>query len=661
MVSEVNRVSDDVTNSANGTVSRLHRQALRVFRDAASTRTRVEQDLNDGLAAETSRLESLMAEAREAEAQAQKAAASVATVQEGRPKPIPMIATQGGGASQGLARSVVAASEAAAEVKAASRELQRRRRDTAGRRLALRAAAAAVILVVLVGGFLAHRFWETEGLYQSSIDLMQAGRWDDARQNLQRLLSIDSSYKDAQTLVRESYYRPALAALEAGKWANARSELQKLVAIGSNYKDAQALLQETYIRPAAEALEANNLGKAQAELQQPVAGGSKVSGAIASEAYYRAAITALGRGRVDTAADMILLLDKVSPAYKDIPSIVASKSDLRQAVASRYADRWLKGSVPDLRVLARHKEAVRALAFSSDGRILMSASREMTVIIWDPTSGEWVRSIALALSRNYIVRAQGVALSPDGEVLAVPDGDYDVKLWDVSSGNVLRTLAGAREKTLDTGAIAFSPDGKFLAAGNSTKSLGIWSAETGQQVRVFAPQALPNRLVYALAFSPDGKILASGGISYPESDFRDLQLWDVATGKLLDVIRSHNVEHVAFSPDGASLGVSSDSLMLWNVAARTLQWQVKASPGEGSEGVAFSPDGRIMASSTLHSTASKQVVTTNLNLRDATDGRTARTIDFQKTDRISNLTFSRDGRMLAAASESGAIYLWSVR
>jgi WD40 repeat protein len=199
----------------------------------------------------------------------------------------------------------------------------------------------------------------------------------------------------------------------------------------------------------------------------------------------------------------------------------------------------------------------RSVAFSPDGKLLVSASDDGTAQVWDLNSGN-------VISRNYHkYPVNWVSFSPDGKWVAsaescVPQfgssicGPMVVKIWDPMTGReAWRTTVNGSWVS----ALSFSPDGKLLAAGNSylggcpssepecVDTAHVWDVSSGREVSRLAQ----DKYVTALSFSPDGKWIATGG------DDKTLRIWDARTGQELERMtgaQDNEVWSVAFSPDG---------------------------------------------------------------------------------------------------------------
>jgi len=188
--------------------------------------------------------------------------------------------------------------------------------------------------------------------------------------------------------------------------------------------------------------------------------------------------------------------------------------------------------------------AVRAVAFSPDGRLLATASDAGRVQLWDTVSGREVRVLC-----DDHPDTVALAFAPDGATLALNRG-ATVELWDVASGRLRQKLEG---HTAAVCALAYSADGRLLASGGKDMAVKLWDTAAGRE-----PTALVGHRaqVDTLAFSPDGRTLASGGHD------QVVRLWHVATGQELFALSTpYKVSAVAFAPDGRTLaGAGEESL-----------------------------------------------------------------------------------------------------
>jgi WD40 repeat protein/serine/threonine protein kinase len=294
----------------------------------------------------------------------------------------------------------------------------------------------------------------------------------------------------------------------------------------------------------------------------------------------------------------------------------------------------------DVLTLRGHTAEVSAVAFSSDGRHLASASHDRTVRVWDVTTGDVVRTLTRHTDVVY-----GVAYSPDGTRLATASWDRTVRVWDAADGRELLTFRGHEEPV---NRVAFSPDGRRLASLDKGM-LKVWDATTGAEIRAFP--CVDPWFQYGLAYSPDGRHVAV------TMQRQGVIIWDVETGAQAQAFSGNAsaVKNAAYSPDGRLLATGVGDIVrndaglvkVWEVATgrEVLQLHGHTDP---IYGVAFSPDGRRLVSASQDHT---------VKVWDPTSGQETLTIRGH-TDMVRAVAFSPDGWRLASASADGTVKIW---
>lgn len=230
------------------------------------------------------------------------------------------------------------------------------------------------------------------------------------------------------------------------------------------------------------------------------------------------------------------------------------------------------------------------LAFSPDGSQLASAAQGWdasndSLILWDAVTGHELQRFGGVLG----------AVSPDWRLLALTRREQDqgtiLTLSDLASGEELHTLQAPG----DIYGVSFSPQGQQVAAKmyNVFQDLfAFWSVDGGHLDHTLYDWV-------GFSFSPDGRFIAALLESGSSSDIGVINIFDAATFKWIRTLAKGAdalwFTYPAFTPDGNILAASfGDHVVLWD----TQTWQELASlPASGATGLAFSPDGRLLTTS----------------------------------------------------------------
>ena len=322
-----------------------------------------------------------------------------------------------------------------------------------------------------------------------------------------------------------------------------------------------------------------------------------------------------------------------------------------------------------------------ASAISNDGSILAVGSGEGAITLLNIQSGQRIASI-----KAHKRRVNALAFSTDGRTLVSGGEDSEIHLWDVLTQKRMYTLL----KTFNAQALAFTSDDNNLLAGDFGGSVQSWNLDTKQERMSFRGHG---DRIQTVAYSPDNKIVASG--SWDGS----VRLWNAVTGEQIGIVSGHplSVERMELDPNGYTvagtargiinlwdqdtrrenpgvidkhpglflgLAFTNDSqellfadvgfnLFIYNVNTTKEKETKKFKKHKGGYyAIAFSPDRSIVANGYRNR---------RIKLWNIHSGKELLSIQTKFNKQIITLDFSPDGNKIAAAGEDGIIKIWDTK
>lgn len=363
-------------------------------------------------------------------------------------------------------------------------------------------------------------------------------------------------------------------------------------------------------------------------------------------------------------------LARADESAKRAEAALAS-DDIRGAARHARDARWQVPYLPSAlpahvtRVLGesrlRHADRVNAIAFSPDGKKLVTASRDGTAKVWDLGNGRELLTYrghrdtpVDAKTQANVFKVSDVAFSPNGKLVASVC-ENELHIWDPITGKLTKSITRPDSPEKPFKSLAFSPDGESIATGGDDQILRVYKLEDGKPTFVSPPQA---GRIESVAFAPNGKLIASVNNVGQLTVYCPGAMNPVALGT--PVSNTGEAYDVAFTADGSGLltagkdnrakltaGPNADGSSA-GTTANTLREYTGHT--EAVRSLAVSKDGTTMVTGSADRT---------VRVWDVTSGKQMRSFQGHLAEVVA-VAIRPDGRQVASAGDDGTIRLWEL-
>ena len=296
-----------------------------------------------------------------------------------------------------------------------------------------------------------------------------------------------------------------------------------------------------------------------------------------------------------------------------------------------------------------------SVAFTPDGRRLVSTSLDGTTRVWDVATRQEIARFA-----GHGQCVYQAAILPDGKrVLSgsglyrkkLPDaGTWSLCLWELDSGQELQRASGDADEITS---IVLSADGKRALVGRHKGSVMVWDVEAWRKIQSLATAPL---LWHADWSADESRIVTASGFDITAAgEYQGgLKLWDLTADRELNRLDGHDkgMWNAVFSPGGDQIASTGGdyAVRLWNSQTGALEHEFKGS--DVTTSVAYSPSGKFLLTGNygvgptvrLWNLATKQQVA---SFSGHTNG-------------VQCVAISKNGRWAASGSHDGTVRLWEL-
>lgn len=287
-----------------------------------------------------------------------------------------------------------------------------------------------------------------------------------------------------------------------------------------------------------------------------------------------------------------------------------------------------------------------------NANLLLSASRDKTIVIWDIREGsyEYATAKRALIGHNHFV--QDVAISSDGQYALSASWDKTMRLWKLSEGKTKKQFIGHSKDVLSA---SFSANNESIVSGSRDKSIKVWKI-TGDCCNTF--DGAHSEWVSCVKYSPnpDKEIIVSCGWD------KLVKVWHSQTFKLQGIFHGHTgyINAITVSPDASlcASGGKDGKAMLWDLNDSKPLYSLDA--GGVINALCFSPNRYWLCAATSNGIKIWDLPDRDLIETLEIEGSVAENGKVGPNPEPLSLAWSADGQTLFAGFTDNTIRIWNV-
>ncbi|KAJ3021306.1 UNVERIFIED_CONTAM: hypothetical protein HDU68_009696 [Siphonaria sp. JEL0065] len=287
---------------------------------------------------------------------------------------------------------------------------------------------------------------------------------------------------------------------------------------------------------------------------------------------------------------------------------------------------------------------VECVAYSADGKLVVSGSIDSTIKVWNPDNGECIKTL-----QGHIYGVRGVVLSSDNQTVFSCSNDTTIRVWDLALSQGKECYKILRGHTRGVISLALSGNNEVLASASEDDTVKIWNLTLAPGEECIKTLRGHLGIVASVALSSDAKTVVSGSVD------KTIKVWNLVTGGPERTLFGHErpVNTLSFSADGKTVvsGSADRTVKVWDLSRQSGQECVRSLEGHDAivHGVALSFDAKTIVSGSQDNTIKVWNIQTGTCIQTLGD----------HLNYVTCVALSADGRVVSGSRDK-TVKVWGI-